>query len=274
MPILDGLDEIPEEVRGLAISQINDSLRPGDRLIMTCLTGPYRNAVQPPDAAKITVQSAAVIHLYPPDAADISFYLRHDARGAGTQARWDLVLATLGTKAPAGLALARPLMVDLARAIYTHRPGDPAAELHDPAKLCRLHDRAAVEAHVLDAFIPAAYRSRPASRWDVRQAESWLVFLARHLETTIGSPDLAWWQLARAGPSVGLRLAAGLAAALVAGVAAGFAAALVAGAAVGAAAGLLFGFGGTLVPAFVAGKENSRPPNSQECALWLLACSS
>jgi hypothetical protein len=42
MPILDGLDEIPEHVRGPAISRINDTLRSGDRLVVTCRSQQYR----------------------------------------------------------------------------------------------------------------------------------------------------------------------------------------------------------------------------------------
>jgi hypothetical protein len=258
LPILDGLDQIPEEVRGQAITQINDSLQPGDQLIMTCRTGPYRKALQPPDGAEITLQAAA-IQLCPLDAADVCRYLRDDADSASAPSRWDPVLATLGTKAPAGRALVTPLMVDLARTIYNPRPGERTAELRDPAELRRLRDRAAVEAHLLDTLILAAYQSRPASRWDARHAERWLAFLARHLETTIGSPDLAWWQLAKAGPSASLKLTAGLTAALTAGVAAGLAATLTAGAVAGTAAGLLFGFGGALGSALVARKENLRP---------------
>ena len=256
LPILDGLDEIPEEVRRPAINQINDSLRPGEQVIMTCRTGPYREAVWPPDGAEITLRAAAVIQLCPLDAADVSRYLRDDFGGVGASVRWDPVLATLGTQAPAGRTLVTPLMVGLTRTIYHPRPGERTAELRDPAELCRLQDQAAVEAHLFDAFIPAAYRSRSPGRWDTRQAETWLVFLARHLETTIGGPDLAWWQLAKAGPSASLKLAAGLAAA----VAAGVTTALVTGHAAGLAAGFLFGFGGVVGSAVAAAtKKNPRP---------------
>ena len=259
LPILDGLDEIPNEVRGAAITQVNDSLRPGSQLILTCRAGPYRQTARSADGAEITVQAAAVIQLGPPDVSDVSRYLRDNPGSTGAPARWDLVLAALGTTAPAGQTLVTPLMVDLARTIYNPRPGQSTAELPDPAELCRLHDRAAVEAHLLDAFIAAVYRSRPASRWDARQAESWLVFLARHLETTIGGPVLAWWQLAKAGPAAGLKLAAGLVAALTAGVAAGLAVASTAGAAAGVAAGLVFGLGGALVSAVLAKRQKLRP---------------
>jgi hypothetical protein len=112
------------------------------------------------------------------------------------------VLKVLGTQAPAGQALSTPLMVALARAIYNPRPGEAAGAMPDPAELCGLTDRAAVEAHLFDAFIPAAYRHSAQGRWTTGrghwtagQAERWMAFLARHLEQTIGTPDLAWWQL-------------------------------------------------------------------------------
>ena len=273
LPILDGLDEIPEQVRGQAITQINDLLRPGEQLILTCRTGPYRDAVRPPDSADITVRAAAVIQLCPLDAADVSRYLRDDGAGVGAPARWDPVLATLGTHAPAGRALVTPLMVGLARTIYNPGPGEHTAELRDPAELCRMRDRAAVEAHLFDAFILAAYRSRPARRWDTRQAETWLVSLARHLETTIGSPDLAWWQLVKAGPSASLRLAAGLTAAIAAGVAAGLVTGHAAGLGAGLAAGFLFGFWGAVGSAAAAARKNNPGPaqgvGGRVVAIWM-----
>ena len=47
LPVLDGLDEIPEEVRGSAISRINDALRPGEQVVVTCRSEEYREAVRP-----------------------------------------------------------------------------------------------------------------------------------------------------------------------------------------------------------------------------------
>ncbi|MBO0657298.1 hypothetical protein J1792_32680 [Streptomyces triculaminicus] len=95
-------------------------------------------------------------------------------------------------------------MVFLARTVYNPRPGEPAVGLPNPAELCdegRLSTQAAVERHLLDAFIPAAYRRRPGDtcRWSPQVAEHALVFLARHLQHTLhGTPDLAWWQLHKA----------------------------------------------------------------------------
>ena len=43
LPVLDGLDEIPEQVRGSAISRINDALRPGEQVVVTCRSQQYRD---------------------------------------------------------------------------------------------------------------------------------------------------------------------------------------------------------------------------------------
>jgi NACHT domain len=237
LPILDGLDEMAQETRISAIARINDSLRPGEHLILTCRTEPYREAARSIAGA---VRAAAVIQLCPLDAGAVSRYLLDAAGGPLAAARWDPVLATLGTESPTGQALVTPLMVDLAREIYNPRPGERRTELRDPVELYRLSDRAAVESHLFDAFIPAAYRQRPTARWDAQRAETWLIFLARHLENTVGSPDLAWWQVARAMPDV---------AGLVFGLVGLFAFGLMATPVIGFLAGLLFG----LTPAFLFG---------------------
>ena len=205
LPVLDGLDEIPEGVRASAISRINDALRPGEHLVSTCRSKEYRDAVRPRDGAEVTLRAAAV-QLRPLDADVVRGYLCDDAAGPVARARWDPVLAVLGTDAPAGQALDTPLTVGLARAIYNPRPGELAGTLRDPADLCdpALADRIAVKSLLLDAFIPAAYRHDTAGRWKAHDAERWLVFLARHLERKIGDPDLAWWQLPQAIPDFAL----------------------------------------------------------------------
>jgi hypothetical protein len=204
LPILDGLDEIPEDVRGSAISRINDALRPGEQLVVTCRSDQYREALRPEGGVEVTLRAAAAVQLRPLDADAVRGYLCADAGGPVAKARWDPVLKVLGTEEPAGQALGTPLMASLARTIYNPRPGELAGALRDPAELCdpSLPDRTAVESLLFDAFIPAAYRHDSASRWKAPDAERWLVFLARHLDRTIGGPDLAWWQLPMIFPIV------------------------------------------------------------------------
>jgi hypothetical protein len=255
LPILDGLDEIPDAVRGPAISRINDTLHPGERLVVTCRTRQYRDALRPPGGAEVTLRAAAAIQLRPLNADVVSRYLRDDAGGPGAAARWEPVLAALRAQQSAGQALATPLMVGLARTIYNPRPGELAGELRDPAELCSsaLPDRAAVETHLFDAFIPAAYRHGTYGRWTAEKAETCLVRLARHLEYTIGGPDLAWWQLVQALPGAVVGLAFGLATGLALGFFLEPAFGLAAGFAFGAAFGLAFGLARGL--GFSAAKE-------------------
>jgi len=247
LPILDGLDEIPEQLRGPAISRINDALRLGEQVVVTCRTQHYRDAVRPEDGVEVTLRAAAAVQLCPLDADTVRSYVCDDAGGPVAKARWAPVLALLGTEAPAGQALTTPLMVGLARTIYNPRPGELAGELRNPDELCNpaLADRTAVESLLFDAFIPAAYRLGPMTdgrrRWSAQKAEPWLIFLARFLERTIDFPDLAWWRLQRTVPLAIFGLMATLTVGLVVA-AAVLAHGLEYATVDGVAAGLVFGF--------------------------------
>ena len=212
MPVLDGLDEIPESARAMAIGRINDALRPGGQVLLTCQTRQYRDATRPPNGPEAILSGAAAIELRPLNARTIRRYLRDDAPGPVTRARWDPVLALLGTQAPAGQALITPLMVTLARTIYSPRPGEAPEVIPDPAELCGFAGRSAVEAHLFDAFIPSAYRPSMSAAGLPGKPSAAGFLLACHLERTIGTPDLAWWQLDEAAPRTALRLVTGLAA--------------------------------------------------------------
>jgi hypothetical protein len=231
VPVLDGLDEIPEAARGPAITRINDGVQPGQRLVITCRTSAYREAVHPPSGFGVRVRGAGVVQLRPLDAAAVSGYLLDDTSGPAAAARWAPVLAALRTQAPVAKALTTPLMAGLARIIYNPRPGEIVGSVRDPAELCApdLMDRAAVEALLLDGLIPAAYRQGTAGRWSARQVQAWLQYLARYLEFTIIEPDLAWWQLPRAVPRLVLAVIPALVAAIILGAGIGLAAGAVNG---------------------------------------------
>lgn len=202
LPVVDGLDEIPHAVRASAIRRMNEAVQPGSGLIVTSRVSEYQAVVRPGQGPEVTMRAAAAVELLPLSADAVSRYLRAGATGPRGAARWDPVLALLGTQAPVGQALSTPLMTGLARVIY-----DPPADLASPpiaspAELCdpALSSREQVEAHLLDAFVPAAYRRRPG-RWNAVKAERWHIFLAARLTRDSGGPDLAWWQFHSLAPA-------------------------------------------------------------------------
>ena len=200
LPILDGLDEIPDALQALAISAINDSVRPGEQFILTSRTDAYARAVRPDWGTEITLRGATAVLLCPLDTEAVATYLRTDAGGPSGAARWDPVLARLGADGPIAEVLSNPLMVALARTLYNPRPDYNSRNPPSPMTLCRFTDADKLRDHLFDAFIPAVYRARSGDiarrSWpSSAQAEHWLTFLAHHLEDTVKVPNFAWWYL-------------------------------------------------------------------------------
>jgi hypothetical protein len=238
--VLDGLDEIPDAVRGPAITRINDALRPGQHLVLASRSESFKMAVRPPTGVEVRLAGAGGIELCPLEAAVVADYLRDSAGGSAAAARWDRVLSVIasnGTK-PIAQALTTPLMASLARVIYNPRPGESADALsRKPDELLNKRlfpSRIKIEEHLFDAFIRAAYRPYQDSvhdcRWTVDQAERWLIFLACDLQyRQSGTTDLSWWRVQDKAP----RLLVGLCVGLIAGVAGAYG--LLIGAGLGAA---------------------------------------
>ncbi|MFJ9847673.1 hypothetical protein ACIRYZ_46130 [Kitasatospora sp. NPDC101155] len=150
----------------------------------------------------------------------MAHYLPRTARptGQGEQAgraatAWDPVLDELrnrpDSRSSANLAtvLSTPLMVLLARTLYSDSPGQDPAELLDTV---RFPTPEAIEEHLLAGFVPTVYHQRPPTRtgaaishlhphrgWDPQHARHYLGQLAGHLERPKqrNRQDLAWWQL-------------------------------------------------------------------------------
>jgi hypothetical protein len=221
MPILDGFDELPAGVRGQVISRVNGELKPGERLVMTSRTTEYRAATRPAVGVEITLAAAAV-ELCPVDLQDVIDYLRQSSGGPRHASRWDNVFIELTRSRALAHVLSSPLMVGLARAIYNKRPDElTVGRLPDPADLCTFTTRESIEGHLLDAFIPAAYRSVNGSgpiscEWNPERAERWLSFFADYLERVVREPALSWWDLNIASPAM-----TNLASGIIAGIAAG-----------------------------------------------------
>jgi len=217
MTVLDGLDEIPAVLRAAAVAGINQVVRPGTPLIVSSRTGAYRDAVRPAPGPEITLTGATGIELWPLEPGDVLAYLRSSAGGPAGVRRWDRIVEALtgddpdgrGPALPAAAdpdrvppvrAIATPLMVALARTVYNPRPGEDLTALPDPGELLALPTGRAVEQHLFDGYIAAAYRPHPMcpNRWRADQARRWLGHLAYRLEHDHGgTPDLAWWRLHR-----------------------------------------------------------------------------
>ncbi len=265
LPVLDGLDEIPKPLRAQAMRQLNTAFDRAAPVVLTSRAEEYRNTV---DAA-VAFTSAAVVELQALSLDDISNYLprttrqihRNDGRRPTT--KWEPVLAHLRenlsepTASAVVQVLSTPLMTSMARSAYSDTDADPIGLLDG-----RFADSCALEEHLLDAFIPAAYSYHPTApdvrstaagrRYRPEQAQDWLRFLARQM-SQLGTRDLAWWHQAHYVS----RLTRGLLAGLVSGFAFWLVGELAVGPAFGFAYGLAFGVASGLAHGLASLREPS-----------------
>jgi len=217
MAVLDGLDEMPAALLPTAIDALDRAVADKHPLVVTCRGDEYEAAVAGSGAI---LARAAVVEIEPVDLDDAATFLI--ATGPSALDRWSPVLGHLRLRpdVPLARALTSPLMVSLARTVY-------AAPVSDhPRQLLDFPDQAAVEYHLLEKFIPAAYQDLPTApgtpstsalgRYPPEQARQWLTFLARHLDT-LTTRDLAWWQLVDTIPRSTCGMSVGLTAGLVFG---------------------------------------------------------
>ena len=215
LPVLDGLDEIPRMPEGPAVDRINDALRDGDRLVVTCRRAEFLAAITSPGRPWHPLRGAAGIELCSLDPGTVTGYLHDDAAPEDQDSPWRAALTGLAPDAPLMAALSSPLMLALARTVYNPPQSESSGPAPDPGELRGLPSQAAIEDRLFTAFIEAAYREPgPASgrghSWTAEQAQRWLGFLASHIESDIGGADFAWWQLIRAVPRQVAAAAAGL----------------------------------------------------------------
>ena len=200
VPVLDGLDEMPADLRVAALDALDQTMAVGRSLVLTSRSAEYEQVTR---ESGPVLSAATVVRLAPVARQEAITYL--SAREGAGQDRWLPVADRLRRDpgAPLGRVLRTPLMVDLARIVY----GRPGA---DPVELLEAEDAEAIEGQLLDSFVPNAYaqvpqppgrnpNTSPSGRYTAAQATRWLGFLAGHLERA-RSRDLAWWQLYRAVP--------------------------------------------------------------------------
>ncbi|BCJ46709.1 hypothetical protein GCM10010168_37690 [Actinoplanes ianthinogenes] len=200
-PILDGFDEVAAGLHGAALAALNRYPAP---LVLTSRFREYADAVQAGDV----LTAAGVVVLRELTVPDLAAYLpRTTRKQAAGVTRWDPVLRVLEQPAATALraALSTPLMVSLARDVYSDSPDADPAELLDRT---RFPSRAAVENHLLDAFVRVTFGSPATSG----RAGRWLTHLADHM-SRLDTHDLAWWQLRDSVPRTARVVAALLVAA-------------------------------------------------------------
>lgn len=194
LPILDGFDEIDAGLHPDALDKLNEIT--ATPIVITSRIEEYTSAVRGADV----LTAAAVVELDELTVDDLAAYLPRTAAGHRS-GLWDPVLERMRTEphtpGPATLrqVLANPLMVFLARTIYSDTPG------HDPIELLDTHQfptPQALQEHLLAAFVPAVYQAdRPGStrrRWTADRARRYLTYFAGRLHQA-GARDLAWWHL-------------------------------------------------------------------------------
>jgi hypothetical protein len=199
LPVLDGLDDLPEQLRPRALEAIDRATHAERPMIVTCRAAEYSRMIS---SARSAFAAATVVTLEPVSTADAIHYLRKADPGGAT--RWNELAETLNEypECPVAGALSTPLMVYLARATYAISHAAPT-ELLDEV---RFPTRESVEEHFLESYIEAAYPELPRRmergqadiQWDGRRAEAWLSFLARRLNR-LKTIELSWWRLDRVG---------------------------------------------------------------------------
>lgn len=190
--ILDGLDEMPEALRSVALRALDQQVT--FRLVVLSRSEELVAAVSGGH-----LRGAAALELLPIGPQQAAEYLAR-CQIDPLPAPWQHVVDHLWEH-PDGVlakALDTPLTLTLVR--DTYGPGEGVDELIDGH---RFGSREAVEDHLLDRVLTAAYArhpGRPASPYTVDQARQWLGRLARRMKEE-GTRDLAWWRIPRWVPA-------------------------------------------------------------------------
>jgi hypothetical protein len=269
--ILDGLDEIPRQVRRSAISKINKFLTAGAGVVLSSRTGEYREALHASGTPgrPMKLNGSYGISLCALSDNAIKGYLLGDTdERSEVGKRWEPVFRALTTSSPVAQALRTPLVVGLARAVYDPHDVDELEEpesLPAPEELCdtnRFPNPSDIESYLFKAFIRVTYEprdDRKKNRWNTKEAQQWLTFLARHLQAKGQDYNiLAWWELRDAAPGWLVPGVVGIICGLASGLAAGFGAHVGFGIGVGLGVGA---FAGVAVGGLIrrASKNKGRP---------------
>jgi hypothetical protein len=216
VPILDGLDELPQELRPRAIAALNAN--PENPLVLTCRTRQYKEAVTSPGGR--VIRSAVAIEADDLTPGDKAEYLRRCLKSHASLDEWDDILSWVSdgsSNNPLAKALGTPLRLWLLRRIYIDDSN------LSPRQLSSFGSADEINEHFLDELIPEVMRAsnerlhsrRKTKRrdrakrgqyearhsWKPEDAQHWLSYLASYLgqlprqKPDSPSRNFEWWQL-------------------------------------------------------------------------------
>lgn len=167
-------------------------------MLLTSRVDEYAAAVRSGDV----LTAAAVVTLEDLGVAELAEYLPRTHKAHTGPSKWMPVVDHLRAApgAPLTRVLSTPLMVALARTIFSDTDADPA-------ELLEVTSESELEQRLLAGFVPAVYSG--IQEHDVNAVHRWLRFLATHLNRQM-TYDLAWWRLVFAVPRAVVGLVFGL----------------------------------------------------------------
>ncbi len=198
--ILDGLDEMPEDARPVALQALSQQAT--FRLVVLARTPEIASAA----SRRGVLEAAAAVELQsiaPADAADFLRRVQLDPPPDGWRTLIDRILSA--PENPLAQALDNPLTLTLVRDTYL--AGDDLRELLDfcdTAQPGLSGDRLAedIADHLLDRVLPAAYTPGPgegAPAYDLHTAQHTLAKIAARMNQD-GTRDLQWWRIPEWAP--------------------------------------------------------------------------
>jgi hypothetical protein len=187
--ILDGLDEIAEELRPVALRALSQQ----EVLRIVVLARSFEMAAA---ARQDFLEGAAALELRAVDAVAAADYLTRVQLDPPPRG-WSELTGRLRREpgSPIAKALSNPLTLTLVR--DTYRSGDDIRELLDFCDAVGDVSGEDIQDHLLDRVLPVAYTSPPGDappRYELEEARRALGYIAARMSYE-GTRDFAWWRI-------------------------------------------------------------------------------
>jgi hypothetical protein len=255
--ILDGLDEIPHELRPVALQALSEQAN--FRLLLLARSDEMASA-----ARHQLLEGAAVVELQEVGSAEAAAYLSRiqlDPPPTGWRTLVDQIRCN--PRSDLTRALASPLALTLVR--DTYRSEDDICELLEFCAAAGGADSGEIAGHLLDRVIAVAYRRKPGEpppRYSPQTAQKALRHIAVRMNQD-NTRDLLWWQVASWSAAFVSTIATGL----IYGILSAFlvwipvtaASGVVAGVFYGASTGVVIGLLALATVEVVSGKQDRSP---------------